>query len=132
MHMLLKEIIMKAYAMAAASVALVSGLLSTAAQANPDVSWSVTIGSPRPAPRVVYAPPPVVYAPAPVVYAPAPVYAPPVVVHPQPVVYHPAPVVVHPRPVYQAYPVYYGHPHPGYRGHGHGHGHWKHVNRYRY
>jgi hypothetical protein len=60
-----------------------------------DVSWSVTIGSPRPAPRVIYAPPPVVYSPPPVVYAPPPV------------VYAPAPVVYHPAPVYQAAPVYY-------------------------
>jgi hypothetical protein len=60
---------MKAWmALAAAAAALTAG----AAQAG-DVSWSVTIGSPRPAPKVIYAPPPVVYSPAPVVYAPAPV-----------------------------------------------------------
>lgn len=74
-----KEIKMKAW-IAMAAVATMAGLSSTAAQAG-DVSWSVTIGSPRPAPRVIYAPPPVVYAPPPVVYAPAPV------------VYAPAPVV---------------------------------------
>jgi hypothetical protein len=57
------------------------GLFAGAAQAA-DVSWSVTIGSPRPAPKVIYSPPPVVYTPAPVVYAPAPVvYAAPTVVH---------------------------------------------------
>jgi hypothetical protein len=75
---------MKAWmAMAAAAAALTAG----AAQAG-DVSWSVTIGSPRPAPKVIYTPPPVVYTPAPVVYTPAPVVVQPVyqqVVYAQPV-----------------------------------------------
>jgi hypothetical protein len=63
----------------AASAALMA-LATGAAQAG-DVSWTVTVGSPRPAPRVIYAPPAVIYAPPPVVY------------HPAPVVYHqPAPV----------------------------------------
>jgi hypothetical protein len=54
---------MKAWmAMALATAALAAG----AAQAG-DVSWSVTIGSPRPTPQVVYAPPKVIYTPAPVV-----------------------------------------------------------------
>lgn len=96
---------------AAAAMTLTTG----AAQAN-DVSWSVTIGSPRPAPRVIYAPPPVVYAP--------------------PVVYQPAPVVVHRvyqpvyQPVYQAAPVVYHMP-PGHWKHGHKHG-WKHAYRHGY
>lgn len=54
---------MKAW-MATATVA--AALTAGAAQAG-DVSWSVTIGSPRPAPRVIYTPAPVVYHPAPVV-----------------------------------------------------------------
>ncbi len=55
---------MKAWMTAAvAATALTAG----AAFAG-DVSWTVTVGSPRPAPRVIYAPPPVVYAPPPVVY----------------------------------------------------------------
>jgi hypothetical protein len=69
-----KEIIMKAWmAAAVAATALAAG----AAQAG-DVSWTVTVGSPRPAPRVIYAPPPVVYAPPPVVYVPQPVVYQPV------------------------------------------------------
>ena len=70
---------------AAAAIALTTG----AAQAN-DVSWTITVGSPRPAPRVIYAPPPVIYQPPPVVYHPAPVVYQPVyqpVVYAQPVQY---------------------------------------------
>jgi hypothetical protein len=101
---------MKAWiVMVAASAAMVAG----AAQAS-DVSWSVTIGSPRPAPRVIYTPPPVVYTPPPVIY------------HPVPVVYHP---VVSAPPVYRIAPghlkKWYKHEHRyayGHRPHG-GHGH---------
>ncbi|TAG25860.1 MAG: hypothetical protein EAZ37_11480 [Burkholderiales bacterium] len=78
---------MKAW-MAAASAAMA---LTTGVAHAGDVNWSVTIGSPRPAPRVIYAPPPVVYAPPPVVY------------HPAPVVYQP---VYQPVPVVYAQPVY--------------------------
>jgi hypothetical protein len=69
----LKEFIMKAW-MAAANLSILAAtaLAAGAAQAG-DVSWTVTVGSPRPAPRVIYAPPPVVYAPPQVVYHPAPV-----------------------------------------------------------
>ena len=58
-----------------ASAAMAATLAAGAAQAG-DVSWSVTVGSPRPAPRVIYAPPPVVYQPVyqSVVYT-QPVYA---------------------------------------------------------
>ncbi|MGH8810125.1 MAG: hypothetical protein ACREX0_19785 [Noviherbaspirillum sp.] len=57
---------------------------------NPDVSWSLSIGSPYPAPRVVYAPPP------PVVYLePQPVY-----VRPRPVYVQPAAVVQYGQPYY--------------------------------
>jgi hypothetical protein len=69
-----------------ASAAMAATLAAGAAQAG-DVSWSVTVGSPRPAPHVIYAPPPVVYAPPPVVY------------HPAPVVYRPAPVMLAPPPM---------------------------------
>lgn len=68
---------MKAWMTAAiAATALATG----AAQAN-DISWTITVGSPRPAPRVIYQPPPVAYYP---VYQPAPVVVQPVY---QPVVY---------------------------------------------
>ena len=90
MHCTLKETIMKAWmTLVIAATALTAGI----AQAS-DVSWTITVGSPRPAPRVVYAPPPVVYAPPPVAYYP---------------VYHPAPVVVQPvyQPVVYAQPVQY-------------------------
>jgi hypothetical protein len=88
-----KEIIMKAW-MAAANLSIfaATALTAGAAQAG-DVSWTVTVGSPRPAPRVIYAPPPVVYAPPQVVYAP-----PPVVYYPAPAVYQPVPVVYHVPP----------------------------------
>jgi hypothetical protein len=100
-HCFSKENIMKAWMVAAvAATAWAAG----SAKAG-DVSWTVTVGSPRPAPRVIYAPPPVVYAPPPVVYHPAP----PVVYQP---VYQP---VVYAQPVY-AIP-------PGHRKHWHKHGH---------
>jgi hypothetical protein len=78
---------MKAWMTAAVAA---TALLAGAAQAS-DVSWTITVGSPRLAPRVIYTPPPVVYAPPPVVYQTAPVvvqrvYQP--VVYSQPVVYH--------------------------------------------
>jgi hypothetical protein len=82
-HCFSKEIKMKAWIAAAAFAAT---WVASAAQAS-DVSWTITVGSPRPAPRVIYAPPPVIYQPPPVVYYPAPV------------VYHPTPVVA--QPVYQ-------------------------------
>lgn len=69
---------MKAH-IALAAVATVAAMFANTAQAS-DVSWSVTVGSPRPEPRGVYAPPPVIYSPPPVVYAPVPL------------VYHAAPV----------------------------------------
>lgn len=60
------------------------------ASGQPDVSWSITVGSPQPAPRVVYGPPPMVY------------------VQPQPVYIRPQPVYVRPAPVAQYYgPPYY-------------------------
>jgi hypothetical protein len=57
-----------------ASAAVVAALTTGAAQAG-DVSWSVTVSSPRTAPQVIYTPPPVIYQPVyqPVVYA-QPVY----------------------------------------------------------
>jgi hypothetical protein len=111
-HCFSKEIIMKAW-MAAASVTVfaATAMATGAAQAG-DVSWSVTVGSPRPAPRVIYAPPPVVQMPPAVVYTPPPVvYAPaPVVYRPAPVMYPPVmypPVMRPPVPmVYSAPPMY--------------------------
>ncbi len=90
-----------------ASAAMAATLAAGAAQAG-DVSWTVTVGSPRPVPRVIYAPPPVVYAPPPVVYHPAPVVYQPVY---QPVVYA--------QPVYAIPPGHlkkwhkHGHRYPG-------------------
>jgi hypothetical protein len=104
---------MKAWmALAAAAAALTAG----SAQAG-DVSWSVTIGSPRPAPRVIYTPPPVIYTPPPVVYAPAPV------------VYQPAyQQVVYAQPVHRIPPGHLKkwHKH-GYKyGYAHGYRHGRH------
>ena len=78
--------------LATAALALTGVLGVGAAQANADVSWSVTIGSHGP-----LLPAPVLVRPAPVVVAPVPVW-------------RPAPVVV-PAPVYSQY----DHRHHGYR-----------------
>lgn len=109
------------------AAAVVGGLLlagAGAAQAGPNVSWSVTVGNGYGGyayPGPVYSPPPQIVAPAPV-YVPAPVY------------YQPAPVYVQPPVVYapryvQSAPVYYQ-PAPvyveGWRGHGRGQGHHRH------
>jgi hypothetical protein len=102
-----KEIIMKAWMAAAAAVIT---LASGAAHAG-DVNWTVTVGSARPAPRVIYAPPAVVYHPVPVVYQP---------------VYQPVPVVYSAAPVYRVVP--HGHAkhwrkHAYHQGYRHGHHH---------
>ena len=98
-----------------AAAALAAGLLMAAgaAQAGPNVSWSVTVGGGGYYPGPVYSPAPQVvgspyYAPAPVYYQPAPVY------------YQPAPVYVQPPVVYGPR---YGHggyyqPAPVYRDRG--------------
>lgn len=77
---------------------------------NPDVSWSITVGSPQ-----VYGPPPVVY------------------VQPQPVYVRPRPVYVQPATV-----VHYGHPyyvgevrHKKFKHH-HGRHHHRHHGHYDY
>lgn len=104
------------------STAVLLGLSAGAqAQAYPDVSWNINVGSGGP----VYAPAPV-YRQPPVVVAPAPVYYPPaaVVVQPRPVVMAPRPVVVAPAPVY--YSPGYGYA-PGWR-HGHRHEEWRRWN----
>jgi hypothetical protein len=102
-HCFSKEFIMKAWMGTAAMAAMAASVLTAGAAQAGDVSWTVTVGSPRPAPRVIYAPPPVIYAPPPVVYVP------------QPVVY---------QPVYQ--PVVYAQPvyriPPGHLKHWHKHG----------
>ncbi len=97
------------------SAAVLLGLSAGAqAQAYPDVSWNINIGTPG----AVYAPAPV-YRQAPVVVAPAPVvYPAPVVMAPRPVYVAPRPVVVAPAPVY--YGAYGG---PGWR---YRHEQWRH------
>lgn len=58
----------------------------TMASGQPNVNWSITVGSPQ---ASVYAPPPVVY------------------IQPQPVYVRPQPVYVRPAPVMQYGPAYY-------------------------
>jgi hypothetical protein len=72
---------------------------------GPQVSWSVSVGSGYPAPRV-YSPPPVVY------------------IEPQPVYVRPQPVYVAPQPVV----VQYGQPYyvEEYRHRKFKHHHWRH------
>ncbi|CAD5366284.1 conserved exported hypothetical protein [Rubrivivax sp. A210] len=83
-----------------ASVALVLAAATGAAQARPDVQWSLTIGAPLLLIHGQSAP--VHVQPAPVYVQPAPVY-----VEPAPVYVRPAPVYMRPAPVYvQAPPVY--------------------------
>jgi hypothetical protein len=77
---------------------------------DPDVSWSISVGSPRPALRV-YAPPPVVYV------QPQPVY-----VRPQPVYVQPAAVVQYGQPYYVE----------DYRHKKHNRHHWKHDRDWRH
>lgn len=69
-----------------AAVALAT--IAPLSMAGSDVNWSVSIGSPYPAPQVI-APPPVVY------------------VQPQPVYVRPRPVYVQPAAVVQYGPTYY-------------------------
>lgn len=71
--------------LAGAALAIVAPL---SLAGNPDVNWSISIGSPYPAPQIV-APPPVVY------------------VQPQPVYVRPRPVYVQPATVVQYGPTYY-------------------------
>ncbi len=93
--------------MAAATMALASPL----AMAGSDVSWSVSVGSPYPAPQV-YAPPPAV-----------------VYVQPQPVYVRPRPVYVQPATVVQyGQPYYYVEQGPRKMRHRH----WKHHHRHDY
>ena len=64
---------------AAAALALAAPL--AAAGGHPEVSWSISVGSSAPAPRVYAPPPPVVYVqPQPVYVAPRPVYVQPATV----------------------------------------------------
>lgn len=71
---------------AAAALAIIAPIAIAGGQ--PDVNWSITIGSPLPVPRV-YVPPPAVYV------QPQPVY-----VRPQPVYVRPAPIVQYGAPYY--------------------------------
>jgi hypothetical protein len=65
-----------------AALALTATASLASAGNQPDISWSVTLGSSHPAPAI-YAPPPVVYVqPQPVYVRPAPVYVQPVTVVP--------------------------------------------------
>ncbi len=72
-----------------AAAALVAAAPFATAGGQPDVSWSISVGSPYPAPRVYAPPPPVVYV------QPQPVY-----VRPQPVYVQPATVVQYGQPYY--------------------------------
>ncbi|HEY0846198.1 MAG TPA: hypothetical protein VGE12_12590 [Noviherbaspirillum sp.] len=78
--------------------------------AGSDVSWSISVGTPYPAPQVV-APPPVVY------------------VQPQPVYVRPRPVYVQPATVVQYGPTYYV---EEVRPKKMKHRHWKHRHHHRH
>lgn len=90
----------------AAAVLALAAPLSTAG----DVSWSISVGSPYPAPQVI-APPPVVY------------------MQPQPVYVRPRPVYVQPATVIQYGPAYYVEEarHKKIK-----HRHWKHHHHHRH
>jgi hypothetical protein len=89
----------------ATATALVVGAPVVSANGQPNVSWSISVGS-----GPVYAPPQVVYVtPQPVYVQPRPVYIQPhpVYVQPRPVYVQPHPVYIQPHPVYaQPQPVY--------------------------
>lgn len=86
----------------AAALVLVAAAPLSWAHDRADLSWSLSIGSPR-----VYSPPPVVYAPPPVVYVqPEPVY-----VRPRPVYVQPVPVVTYSQPYYVDEGRYWRHRH---------------------
>ncbi len=90
------------FLLAAAALLLGTLAATTSAQAQSDVQFSITLGSPG-----VYAQPTPVYAyPRPVYEQPAPVY-----VYPRPVYERPATVYVYPQQVYeQPVPAYgWGH-----------------------
>lgn len=72
--------------LAGAALAVIAPL--SMAGGHPDVNWSISVGSPYPAPAVV-APPPVIY------------------VQPQPVYVRPRPIYVQPAAVVQYGPTYY-------------------------
>jgi hypothetical protein len=77
-----------------AAAALIVGAPLAFAGGHPDVSWSVTLGSPYP--QRVYGPPPVVYVePEPVYVQPRTVY-----VRPAPVYVYGGPVVHYSQPYY--------------------------------
>jgi hypothetical protein len=98
----------------------VLAVLSGAAAARDNVSFSVSFGMPAP----VYVTPAPVYVPAPTYYAPPPAYYPPTTVY-----YAPAPAPVYAPYVVRVAPAYVvpGHGHGHGRGHGrwHGGGHWR-------
>lgn len=85
-------------------IAIAGLALAAPFAAASDVSWSLSVGSPYPAPQV-YSPPPVVY------------------VQPQPVYVRPRPVYVQPAAVVQYGPTYYVEQPRGKR---HKQRHWKH------
>lgn len=89
----------------AAAAAIMAAPLALAH--GPQVSWSVSVGSAYPAPRV-YGPPPVVY------------------VQPQPVYVQPQTVYVAPQPVYYGQPYYV----EEVRYRKFKHRHWKHHSRF--
>lgn len=71
-----------------AAAALMMSASGAIAGSQPDVNWSITIGSPQPAPRI-YMPPSAVYV------QPQPVY-----IRPQPVYVRPATIVRYDAPYY--------------------------------
>jgi hypothetical protein len=87
----------------AAALGLVFVAPGSWAHGQPQVSWSVTLGSPQ-----VYAAPPVVYAPPPaaVYVQPEPVY-----VRRGPVYVEPAPIVTYSRPYYEGRHWHHWHHH---------------------
>ena len=96
-------------------IAAAGVVVAPLATAGGDVSWSISVGNPYPAP--VYAPPPVVY------------------VQPQPVYVRPRPVYVQPGPVVYG-PTYYveGERHRKHHHHRHDRHdrHGRHGHEYRY
>ncbi|HYD78685.1 MAG TPA: virulence factor [Paucimonas sp.] len=102
-----------------AGAALLAGAPAAFAHDRANVSWSITVGTPQPAP--VYIPPPeVVYSPPPRVY-----------VYPQPVYVRPAPIVeyrtYYPQPRYVEevrHKRWHHHKRHHYHHHHHRHHHW--------
>ncbi len=107
----MKNVSRTAIAVSIAGAALMLSPPLAMAHDQARVSWSVSVGTPYPAP--VYGPPPVVY------------------VAPQPVYVQPRPVYVESVPVVQ-YRSYYPQPYYVEEVRYKKHHHWKHHHQYRY